>query len=353
MRTEKQTVTAFRLGLFIILGLLLFSVGIFWIGKQQFLFQSTYRLTADFPNAAGLIEGSAVRVAGIHRGTVKEVDLPGGLDQGVRIVMSMTDATHSVIRKDSTATINSEGLLGDKYVEISVGTKDAPGVKDGDSILSKPAVQMSDLLDKTNGILDTAKSSVENLDSTLDNFKQISAKVNQGQGTAGALINDKQLYQNMNAGVSAMREDMEALKHNFLLRGFFKDRGYESGTELSKNEISKLPSRPPLRTFVYDGEKLFDKPATAKLKREKLLNDAGQFLEQTPFGLVVIAAYTDMKGDTEKDRTLTQARAVVARDYLIHNFKIDDKRVKTIGVGKSDEIGGTSQLQILVFAPAK
>jgi outer membrane protein OmpA-like peptidoglycan-associated protein len=80
------------------------------------------------------------------------------------------------------------------------------------------------------------------------------------------------------------------------------------------------------------------------------LNEAGQFLEQTPFGLVVIAAYTDMKGDSDKDQTLTQARAMVAREYLVHQFKIDDKRVKTIGLGKSDEIGGTSQLHILVFA---
>lgn len=353
MKAPKNTITAFRLGLFILLSLALFAVGIFWIGKKSFLFQSTYRLNADFPNAAGLFEGSAVRVGGIHRGTVTEIDLPEHPDQGVRIVMNLTNATRNVIRKDSVATINSEGLLGDKYVEITFGSKEAQPVKEGDRIESKPPIQISDLLNKTDGILDTAKSSVENLDTTLENFQDISAKINQGKGTAGALINDRRLYQNMNAGMTALKEDMEALKHNFLLRGFFKDRGYQSATELTKNEIESLPKRPPLQSFTYDGEKLFDKPTTAKLKREKMLNDAGQFLEQTPFSLVVIAAYTDMKGDSEKDRTLTQGRAVAVRNYLVHNFKLDDTRVKTIGVGKSDDITSASQLQILVFPPAK
>ena len=143
------------------------------------------------------------------------------------------------------------------------------------------------------------------------------------------------------------------LKKNFLLRGFFKDRGYEDSTELTKNEIAQLPARPPAMKFVYDGEELFDKPTTAKLKKEKLLHEAGQYLETHPQGLVVIAAYTDMKGDSEKDRTLTQARATVARKYLVEHYRLNDKRIKTLGLGKSDEIGGTSQLHILVFSPGQ
>jgi phospholipid/cholesterol/gamma-HCH transport system substrate-binding protein len=349
--SAKKEMSSFRLGLVIIFGLLLFSIGIFWIGKKQFFFQSTFRVTADFPNVGGLIEGAVVRVGGIQKGTVKQINLPPRPDQSVKVVMDVATAAREVIRKDSKASISSEGLIGDKYVEISFGSPDAPEIQNGESIQAIPPLQISDLINKANGLLDTANNSMQSIDATAENLKSISGKINQGTGTAGALINDKSLYKNMNAGVAALHEDMQALKKNFLLRGFFKNRGYEDSTELTKNQIEQLPSRPPLRQFVYDGEKLFDKPTTAKLKREKMLNDAGQFLEQNPFGLAVIAAYTDMKGDSEKDRTLTQARATVARDYLIHNFKIDDKRIKTIGLGKSDEIGGTSQLHVLVFPP--
>jgi hypothetical protein len=72
---------------------------------------------------------------------------------------------------------------------------------------------------------------------------------------------------------------MEALKHNFLLRGFFKNRGYEDETELTKHAISQLPSGPTLRTFTYESNRTFDKPDTAKLKNPKAFDEAGKFLE--------------------------------------------------------------------------
>ncbi len=339
-----------RLGLFIILALALFSVGIFWIGKKQFLFRSTYQLSADFPNVAGLIVGSVVRVGGTQQGTVTHINLPPRPDQNVHVVMDLTDGTRQVVRHDSTASISSEGLVGDKYVEVSFGSPDSPPVKDGERIKALPPLQISDLIEKTNGVLDTARNSMDHVETMAENLKLITGKINDGKGTAGALINDKSLYSNMNAGVNAMQEDMQALKKNFLLRGFFKDRGYEDSTELTKNQIAQLPSQPPMMKFVYDGEELFDKPATAKLKKEKLLTEAGRYLEKTPFSLAVIAADTDMKGESDKDRILTQARATVARAYLARNFRIDDKRLKTIGLGKSSEVSSTSRLQILVFA---
>lgn len=69
---------------------------------------------------------------------------------------------------------------------------------------------------------------------------------------------------------------MEALKHNWLLRGFFNRRGYEDATKLAKYEIARLPSRAAARTFVIDAKQIFDGPDNAKLKNEKLLNEAGR-----------------------------------------------------------------------------
>ena len=143
---------------------------------------------------------------------------------------------------------------------------------------------------------------------------------------------------------------MEALKHNFFLRGFFKERGYESVADLKKNEISQLPDKPVAKKFDYEAKKIFDKPDAAKLKDEKTLNDAGNYLQNNLFGLAVVAAYTDMKGDTEKDRLLSEARAMVVRDYLVRNFKLDDTRIKTIGVGKSDKAAEGGSVDVLIYA---
>ena len=340
---------AFRLGVFIVATLLVFAGGVFWIGKKQFLFHSTYRLQAEFQNVAGLNGGAEVRVGGIHEGTVRQIQLPMRPNEKVRVLMDMAGATRSVIKNDSKATIRSEGLVGDKFVEISFGSEQAPRVKDGDTIQGEPPLQISDLLNKTSEVLDTTKSAIQNVDETTNNLNSITGKINQGQGTIGQLINDKKIYQNVNAGAAAFQENMEALKHNFFLRGFFKERGYESATDLKKNEISQLPDKPVEKTFAYEAKKIFDKPDTAKLKNDKTLNDSGDFLQSNRFGVAVIAAYTDMKGDSQTDHLLTEARAMVVRDYLVKHFKLEDTRIKTIGLGKSDKAPEGGSVDILIY----
>jgi len=341
---------AFRLGAFIVATLLIFGAGVFWIGGKQFMFSSTYRLNADFQTVAGLPNGADVRVGGIHEGTVARIQLPRGPNDKVRVVMDLKNATQNVIKNDSVAAIRSEGLVGDKYVEITFGSDSAPKVKNGDLIQGEQPLEFSDLMKKTNGLLDSASGAMQNVASTSEDLKSISSKINQGTGTMGALINDKSLYQRINRGAAAMQEDMEALKHNFLLRGFFNKRGYEDSADLTKYEIPQLPAAVVSKNFTYEAAKLFDKPDTAKLKGAKALNEAGKFLETNAFGLAVVSAYTDMKGDTEKNRLLTQARAMVVRDYLVQNFKLEDTRIKTIGQGKSADANAPGGgVEILVY----
>jgi len=340
---------AFRLGVFIAATLLILAAGVFWIGNKQFLFRSTYRLQAEFQNVAGLNGGAEVRVGGIHEGTVRQIQLPTRPNESVRVVMDMAGPTRSVIKNDSVATIRSEGLVGDKFVEISFGSEQAPKVTDGDTIRGEPPLQISDLLNKTNEVLNSTKGAVQNVNQTADNLKSITAKIDQGQGTIGALINNKKIYQNVNAGATAFQENMEALKHNFFLRGFFKERGYESAVDLKKNEIAQLPDKPVAKKFTYEAKRVFDKPSTAKLKNERAMNDAGEFLQNNRFGVAVIAAYTDMKGDSQTDHLLTEARAMVVRDYLVKNFKLDDTRIKTIGLGKSDKVPESGSVEVLIY----
>src|SRR6266581_2503184 len=135
---------AFRLGIFIVATLLIFAAGVFWIGNKQFLFHSTYRLQAEFENVAGLNGGAEVRVGGIHEGTVRQIRLPTKPNEKVRISMDLARGTRSVIKKDSTASIRSEGLVGDKFVEIAFGSEQSPKVGNGDTIQGEPPLQLSD-----------------------------------------------------------------------------------------------------------------------------------------------------------------------------------------------------------------
>jgi phospholipid/cholesterol/gamma-HCH transport system substrate-binding protein len=341
-----------RLGLFIVATLAVLVAGIFLIGRRESLFSSTYVVKAQFQNVAGLTDGSDVRVGGLHQGSVKHIQLPNQPDGRVTVVMDLQKDTRNIVKQDSVAAIRAEGLIGDKYVEVSFGSDSAPKLKDGDTIASEPPVDISNLVKKAGDILDNAKDAVANLNGTASNMKSISAKIDNGTGTVGALINDKTVYQKAAAGATALDEDAEALKHNFLLRGFFKKRGYEDADAITKHQIASLPAGTPAKTFDYDGHEVFDKPDTAKLKDKKALDEAGQYLQANKFGLAVVVASVGMKGESDKDRVLTEARASAVRDFLAMNFRFDDTRIKTIGLGKTDGAGDDGKLEILVYPPA-
>ena len=341
-----------RLGAFVLITFAIFFAAVFLVGDKESLFQSNYRLNATFQNVAGLEEGANVRVGGIRKGSVRKILLPKKPDDSVTVTMDIAKETQGVIKRDSVASIKSEGLLGDKYVEISFGSPDAERLKGGETIETERPVDISDLLDKSNKILDTAQDSLQNIQGASDNFNAISAKINGGQGTIGALVNDKTIYKETAASVQSLHEDMDALKSNFLLRGFFNKRGYVDSEELKKHEIEKLPEGTPLRSFSYDLKQVFDKPGAAKLKNEKTLNAAGEFMQSQKFGLAVITSVAGMTGDSEKDRTTTQAQAMVVRNYLVQNFKLDDTRIKTMGLGKAKDAGNTEKIEIMVYPAA-
>ncbi len=335
---------AFRLGVFIVMALAILATGIFLIGDKQLLFTSTYSLKVAFPTVAGLNDGAEVRVGGIQKGTVKQIQLPTQPDGKVTVVMDLAKSTRDVIKKDSVASIQTEGLLGSKFIEVSFGSKDAPKVKSGDTIGGQPPIDISQLIDKTNKILDSTQETMSNVSATTDNLKSMSAKINDGKGTVGALINDKSVFEQLNAtteqakaGATAFHENMEALKSNFFLRGFFNRRGYKDTTELTKHEIAYLPEGSSIKRFAFETKQLFDQPDKTKLKNEKALNEVGHFLEANKFGLAVAVATSGMTGDSDKDLSLTRAQAWSVRDYLVKNFKMDDTRFKTIGLGKNKQ----------------
>jgi phospholipid/cholesterol/gamma-HCH transport system substrate-binding protein len=334
------------LGAFILVTLLIFGAGIFWIGNGQFRFTSTYRVNAYFQNVAGLTEGASVRVGGLHQGTMRHIVLPPRPDQKVRVEMDLAAPSRQVIKRDSVASIQTEGLVGDQYVEVTFGSPGAPRIRNGDTIGAEPPLQISEMIRKTNSILDSVQDATNNLDS-------ITAKLNGGQGSVGALLNSRAVYRNVDAAAANLQEDTEALKHNFLLRGFFNNRGYDDSEELKRNAIAELPAGSPSKSFSYAAPKLFEKPDSSRLKGEKALDEAGKFLERNPSGLTVVASWADMKGDTDKDRKLTEARAAVVREYLVQHFKLDDTRIKTIGLGKSADARDGGAVAVMVYPSGK
>jgi phospholipid/cholesterol/gamma-HCH transport system substrate-binding protein len=344
------------------------AAGVFIIGSKEYLFRSTYQLRAQFDNVAGLSDGADVQVGGVHSGTVTGIDLPHKPGEKVTVVMDLNKSTHEIIKADSVASIETEGVLGNQFVAISFGSSGQAEVKDGQIIQSEPPLQMSDLFKKTSGILDSSQLAIHNATLATAHLTSVSAKIDSGQGTVGALVNDKQLYSNLEqttttlhatmlqaqTGVTDFQENMEALKHNFLLSGYFKKRGYEDSAEITANGIEALPQREPLKAFTFTAKQLFNSRDSTKLTSHKALDEVGNFLAQNQFGIAVVVVSAGMEGDTRKDLALTQARAMVIREYMVENFGFDDSQLKTLGMGKqagTNPDAGWGSIQILIFPP--
>jgi phospholipid/cholesterol/gamma-HCH transport system substrate-binding protein len=348
-----------RLGVFIVVTLAVLAAGVFIVGSKEYLFRSTYQLKAQFDNVAGLADGADVQVGGVHSGTVHSIVLPNKPGEKVTVIMDLDKSTHEIIKQDSVASIETEGLLGNQYMAISFGSAGQAEVKNGDTIQSTPPLLMGEMLKKANGILDSSQQAVLNTTEATAHLNSITGKVDSGQGTVGALVNDKQLYSNLaqtmvqaQAGVTDFQENMEALKHNFLLKGYFNKRGYEDSGDLMANKISTMPQGAPLKTFTYDAKQLFGARDSAKLKDEKTLNAGGEYLAQNQFGYAVVVVSAGSEGDTKKDLLLTEARAMVVREYLVNNFGFDDSQLKTLGVGKqvgSGKDADWGSIQILIY----
>ena len=339
---------AARLGIFIVATLAILVTGVFIIGGKRYLFSSTYRLKSQFADVVGLDAGGDVRVGGVHVGTVRNIVLPHKPGDKVTVIMDLDNSTHEIIKRDSVATIETEGLLGNQYLAISMGSAGTANVQDGEVIASHPPLEMADLLQKTSVILDSSQQAIQNATRATANLNSISAKIDRGQGTVGALVNDKKIYNNLaqttstlndtmvaaQAGVNDFQENMEALKHNFFVRGYFKSRGYEDSAELARYEIEGLPESTPIKEFTYSAKQLFEKQNSAKLKNQKSLKAGGEFLADNQYSFAVVEVSAGMEGDTQKDLTLTEARAMVVREYLVQNFGFDDSQLKTLGMGK-------------------
>lgn len=298
---------AFRVGIFVVLALAALGAGVFLIGNKNFLFSQTYNLKTEFANVNGLDNGADVRVGGIHEGTVKQIILPSQPNQKVTVVMNLQSSTRNDIKKDSVASIKTQGLVGDEYVDISFGSAKAQDVQNGDTIASEAPKDLSK--------------------------------------EASAIAGDAQ------QGVNAFRDDMKALQHNFLLRGYFNKRGYSDSAELTEHAIPRLPAGAKAKEFDFDATKLFGKSDDAKLKNKGALKNAGRYLQGNDYGLAVITS-SEVKGDSDEDRIVSEARAKVVRDYLVDNFKLDDKRLKTMGLGKTNasDPAAKPEVSIIIYA---
>jgi phospholipid/cholesterol/gamma-HCH transport system substrate-binding protein len=211
-----------RLGMFVAGGIALFVLTIFIIGKQKNLFNPVFKLTTTFYNVSGLQVGNNIRFSGIVIGTVNNISIIN--DSTVRVDMLIKKEVKQFIKSDSQVAIGSEGLIGDRLLVISQGSTEAPLARIGEQLQSVEPVE-------TDAIMSSLKVTAGNAEVITQELAEIMTKINSGDGTLGRLIQDTTIAKNIDQTIinlkkssKGLNENMEAVKHNFLFKGFFNKK---------------------------------------------------------------------------------------------------------------------------------
>jgi phospholipid/cholesterol/gamma-HCH transport system substrate-binding protein len=193
---EKTTSQKISLGLFVILGLLLFILATYLIGDKQKMFGKTSHLQATFNNVNGLQLGNNVRYSGVNVGTVRNIEMIG--DTSIRVDMIIDKDIFKHIKKNAVATIGSDGLVGSMVINILPGNGTALALNPGDEIRSLNRIRTDDLLN-------TFSKTNENAAQLTENLLRITNEINNGQGTVGLLINDMNMAKDLKITMSYLK----------------------------------------------------------------------------------------------------------------------------------------------------
>ena len=452
-------------GAFVVGGLLLFGLGLFLIGDRRMLFSKSADYYTEFAQVSALERGAKVRVGGMDAGEIIEIRIPQEPGSKFRLKFRIVEKLFPVIRTDSVASIATDGLLGNKFLLIDIGTAGlaAPGC----TLQSREPFEIADLfakvrhtvtaIDKTVGdvkgdVADAAKAvaeSIKHLDQIIveaqDPIEKVTAsagkisedvsaiigRVRSGEGTIGKLVKDDAVYGSVsrsakeveqalgnlrqtsadvrdlvsrfksgevpadvertikNAADSSERikvivasfqplsegdgvagdlratlssareamtdlaEDLEALKHSFFFRGFFKDRGfYDLGSlspvEYQSKEFEKNVTKE--RAWVRQDELFIVKTnGSEELSdpgRKKLDAMVANFLRFTKDRAVIVEGYS-ASGTLDEQFLSSRERATKVKDYLVKKFTLSPDYVGVMPMGAGADYGDGIALVLL------
>ena len=207
-RDEGLVWSQVRVGVVLILAIIVLVLAIMMVGKLLNLFAKRYTLVTVVQSAAGLPRGAPVTLAGQRVGQVEGIEfIPLARKRGddnILIRMAIARDVADQIRRDSKAMFRTEGLLGDRYIDIVPGTPRTPVLTPGDTVPMRPATDMDVLLANAGQALDSARL-------VMSDLRAITRKINSGQGTLGRMITDDSMYDAISGAMAQLHTTLGQL----------------------------------------------------------------------------------------------------------------------------------------------
>lgn len=191
---RKRSITV---GLFVIIGIVIFAVGILTIGSMKKVFSSNIAVKTIFDDVNGLKPGNNVWYSGVKIGTVKTIRFLE--NSRVEVMMNIEEKSQEFIRKNAKAKVSTDGLIGNKIIVIYGGTQKVPSIEDGDELIVEK-------IESTEEMLAVLSENNKNLLGITSAFKTISKNILEGKGTVGMLLADERLYNDVDQTLAALKK---------------------------------------------------------------------------------------------------------------------------------------------------
>lgn len=173
---------AIKVGIFLLSGAVLFCVGLFLIGNHNQFFGSHYAVYTSFSNVDTLVSGARVRVSGMDAGQVSSIQIPSQPSAKFRLKLDVDRKFRDIIRQNSVASIETEGMVGNKFVNIAKGTNQSPECNPGCTLPSQEPFELSDLLGQGKNLMKTVQGTIHDVqdhaDHAIDNFAKVGGNAN-------------------------------------------------------------------------------------------------------------------------------------------------------------------------------
>ncbi len=217
----KENRRQITVGIFIFLGLVIFVLGVFTLGGQKKTFTKSISLNMVFDDIQGLKAGNNVWFSGVKIGTIKKIQFYG--TSQVQVFINIDEEAHKYIHKDATASISSDGLIGNKIIVLTGGSTKLPFIEDGDQLTVSTALS-------TDEIMKTFQVNNKNLVDITNDFKTLAKSLVDGKGTAGTLLSDEEVANNFKAIVANLKNTtVAANKMSVELNQFTRKMNTEGG----------------------------------------------------------------------------------------------------------------------------
>jgi len=177
-----------KTGIIITLALAILFLSVFFAGSIERLLRPRIEIRAAIPDVKGLKKGAPVWMFGIEEGSVKDINLDPRY--GTVVTISLYRKALGFLKKDSTVTILTMGLLGDKYVELAAGTPEAPPINAGDMLRGAAQIDIKD-------VMETGGASIQKMNDFIEKLGKLVEKIEESKGTLSRLLEDPSLYDNL------------------------------------------------------------------------------------------------------------------------------------------------------------